>query len=491
MNCKDVQDRLITYLDDELFSDEAAQVQHHLAGCEACQQEMAALWKLQSRLSQSFQQQAAGGAPLPDAWTRLQVQLNQNTSVPKWVRWLGGWNMKQRRYVFAGIAAVLMIGFSLILVSTPAWAAMTQWFTSLFRTPLPNADGEMILFSEFAPLYPTYIPESFYYSGSLTGGESGSMYTELRYNDNNYFVILYEIQLQGDETLPDGQPTTIRGNPAVLQTGLAGTAQLIGGEQEGRPPGSGGGGGGGGGGPDTASPLFPESIDYTDGRQLTWFADGLYIELLTNLPEAELVKIAGSLVLAEEVPPEEAPPVVPPDVPPAEDQQVPPVEPDPALDYTPLVPSYLPTDLVILRELNIFDDQGGRIIEGRYYGFEHFLIIELSNDQGEELGEGEPVSVGDLPAVLTTGLAGTAFFDIDTLQDGTVSTGPTGGGIGGSVPDVTIYPTEMAYQDGLRLVWVQEGLHVELLTNLSLDELLDVAGSLVLYDGQGPPPWIQ
>jgi hypothetical protein len=250
MNCKQVQDRLIAYLDDELSTEEAARVQHHLAGCEACQQEMATLWKLQRRVSQSFQQQAAGVAPLPDAWTQLQVQIRQKTNAPGRLRWFGGWNMKQRRLVFSGIATLMVVGLSLILAATPAWAAIAQWFGGLFRVELPNVDGEMVITSEFTPLYPTYVPESFYASGTLSGGEPGSKYTELRYFNNDRFIILYEIQSQGDEVLPDGQPTTVGGNPAVLQTDLAGTAILAGGAQEGRPAGSGGGGGGSNGGPD-------------------------------------------------------------------------------------------------------------------------------------------------------------------------------------------------------------------------------------------------
>ena len=41
------------------------------------------------------------------------------------------------------------------------------------------------------------------------------------------------------------------------------------------------------------------AIAYTDGQRLTWYAGNVKVEMLSNLPEEEMLKIAESLVPAE------------------------------------------------------------------------------------------------------------------------------------------------------------------------------------------------
>jgi hypothetical protein len=54
------------------------------------------------------------------------------------------------------------------------------------------------------------------------------------------------------------------------------------------------------GGPSTVvngeAPDMP-AVDYTNGNKLTWVVNGTRVQILSNLPLAELVKIAGGLVL--------------------------------------------------------------------------------------------------------------------------------------------------------------------------------------------------
>jgi anti-sigma factor (TIGR02949 family) len=50
MDCRDVEDRLSAYLDGELPVELKSRVAAHLAGCEACQRELAALARLEAAL---------------------------------------------------------------------------------------------------------------------------------------------------------------------------------------------------------------------------------------------------------------------------------------------------------------------------------------------------------------------------------------------------------------------------------------------------------
>lgn len=52
MKCQEVNELLVAYLDNEVTPSERTLIQAHLAGCDACQEELAALSALQSRVSQ-------------------------------------------------------------------------------------------------------------------------------------------------------------------------------------------------------------------------------------------------------------------------------------------------------------------------------------------------------------------------------------------------------------------------------------------------------
>ncbi len=64
MKCQEVNKLLVAYLDGEVTPSERTLIQAHLAGCDFCQKELAALSVTQSRVSQSLQVRAAQAAPL-------------------------------------------------------------------------------------------------------------------------------------------------------------------------------------------------------------------------------------------------------------------------------------------------------------------------------------------------------------------------------------------------------------------------------------------
>ena len=74
MDCKDVGELLISYLDGELVKEEKETVELHLSACPLCRRELESLSATQNQLRQSFAV-AASKAPSPRAWTRLQQRL--------------------------------------------------------------------------------------------------------------------------------------------------------------------------------------------------------------------------------------------------------------------------------------------------------------------------------------------------------------------------------------------------------------------------------
>ena len=142
MNCREVQERLVAYLDGEVAPSERELIQAHLAGCEVCRKELAALSATRSRVSRFLQMKAAQAAPSPQAWSRLQARLaeearpsRQRRSPLAWQRWTtekisdlqegNAMNRyKVRRWALAiGGAAVLLVA---LLMGSILWEGPSQ-----------------------------------------------------------------------------------------------------------------------------------------------------------------------------------------------------------------------------------------------------------------------------------------------------------------------------------------------------------------------------
>lgn len=87
MNCREVNQLLVPFLNQEIVASEYTLIRTHLAGCPACQQKLSTLSATRSRLIRSMKLQAAEATPSPQAWNRLQMRLAEVTRPsPAWLK---------------------------------------------------------------------------------------------------------------------------------------------------------------------------------------------------------------------------------------------------------------------------------------------------------------------------------------------------------------------------------------------------------------------
>ena len=130
MDCRDVSELLIPYLDGELSEEEREAVELHLSACLPCRKEFEALAATQSKIRQSFEA-VASKAPSSQAWARLQQRLAMEEQPKITVfslaisKFKGGMNMLRRGLVsrppvwkpalVAVLVAVLIVGLALVI----------------------------------------------------------------------------------------------------------------------------------------------------------------------------------------------------------------------------------------------------------------------------------------------------------------------------------------------------------------------------------------
>jgi len=315
MNCQEVQEQLVAYLDGEVAPSEQVLIQAHLTGCDACQRELAALSATQRRVSRSLQIRAAQTAPSPQAWSRLQARLAGEARpsppwLPTWLQRLApgvgritqifteGITMK-RGFALAALAA-LVIAVSTVAFVPAVRAQVGEAIVRWFRIELPGGEvgfgvseiGETL---EFMSLQPTYLPAGFRYSSVMVSG--GPKPFKLEFHSDEQFVAITQSKAPADKPLPAGKEVTVNGQRGVLVTGLKGTFEggfrfrmpkevIV--RPKGTPP---------------TEPIRIRgervSIPYDDGKRLIWYAGDVKVEMLSNLSVEEMLKIAESMVPVE------------------------------------------------------------------------------------------------------------------------------------------------------------------------------------------------
>ena len=80
MNCKDIYELLIAYLDNEVSIAERATIEAHLHKCPQCRAELAELSATQSGLRDALKITSEGVSPSPQAWKNVQARLEKKDS---------------------------------------------------------------------------------------------------------------------------------------------------------------------------------------------------------------------------------------------------------------------------------------------------------------------------------------------------------------------------------------------------------------------------
>jgi hypothetical protein len=319
--------------------------------------------------------------------------------------------------------------------------------------------------------------------GGAEAVDAGLLINESHTYSYQHFVILTEISDVAQEA-PTGEPVTLaNGVKGVITRGLSGDAPaenhvFFGGRQL---TFLGGGGGGGGGGPDyTPPPTPPPSIAYTNGVRLVWSQEGTRLELLSNLPEDQVLAYAAAmqpspnrngLVTGAFV-----------------DQSILPSSGAMA-GYVTSAPS-LPTDFYGNWAVTVTEGDG-LIIETRYNSNDKFVVVTTRRDDGSPLPQGSPLTIGGQNGVIQDKQKGAALLSSAsesswpmTLQDGKprLIMGMGGGSPGTKDATATdrTYPNTIDFKDGLLLTWNLSGARITLLTNLDQAKTLDAANSLTI-----------
>lgn len=319
MKCKHVRRLLVAYLDGELTPKYQQAIRDHLERCASCREEMAALAATRDQLRVGLHAAADGAVPSPLAWDRLQARLAREAPVKTWHRRLVLSIRKSlnsgrlrtfnergllwlKRVVFA-VGLVLFIAICVLAGFPSVRAQVGELVTRWFRIELPGGGAEFGVSEtgetlEFTLLQPTYLPVGFRYSSVMVS--VGPEPFKLEFYNDKHFVVISESKASADRPLPPGKRVFVGGHPGVLVTGLKGTFKgglrfqkevLVHGEAASQ-----------------AEPIHIRSecilIPYDDGKRLIWYQGDVKLEMLSNLPEEEMIKVAESMapVEGEEVP---------------------------------------------------------------------------------------------------------------------------------------------------------------------------------------------
>jgi hypothetical protein len=177
------------------------------------------------------------------------------------------------------MAIILVFLIALVAVAPPVWARIepiiTHWFS--FSSPDGESSAAIGGFKAFTPYYATYIPEGFQQSllGSTTFMEPEVESLEIGYDSEERFIVLIQSKGAGVTGLPTGESAWINANPAIFIPSYATSQTDL---REKQP---------------TLS--IDTNYDYENTNLLAWFAGEIKIEILSNLPLEEMMRVAESL----------------------------------------------------------------------------------------------------------------------------------------------------------------------------------------------------
>ncbi len=266
MNCQQTRELLPAYLDYEVSTSERRLIQAHLAGCEACQRDLALLSQTRSLVSQSLSHRAAQAAPSPQAWSRLQARLADEAQRPssRLMTWYKrsapfalhaqskshGTPTMKIKFALSALALLLVMVAAVACIPTVRTTVRTQVNKFFYHDPsVPQPQpGYLSEFDDFPIVDNVWM-------------------------NNGHFLCFTPSDVTSGATLPEGDAITVNSQPGKLNTNLSGvyTGAVF---QDGQPS---------------------ITISYTKANKLTWIDGGKKYEILSDLPVDELLKVAAKL----------------------------------------------------------------------------------------------------------------------------------------------------------------------------------------------------
>jgi hypothetical protein len=285
MKCAQINSHFVAYLSDEIPASEKDAIRAHLGECASCQRALQLLSDLEIRLTRHLHLQAEQVEPASQAWNTLQHRVSQEGRGGAF----NAYHSLGNRFRFEGLAprqlALALLVILVLLWATPPGqtlaARIGDWVGTWFQFDTPGTGSSMGIggFEAFTPYAPHYLPEGF--DSSASGGHTAPDLDQLSvtYSGGEQFVTLIQSAGPGAGDLPEGEYIYIGGITGVFVRVFATSSEQL--QQK--------------------IPNIPivTNFDYGTSSLLAWSSGDIKIELISNLPEIEMIKIAGSLEVVE------------------------------------------------------------------------------------------------------------------------------------------------------------------------------------------------
>jgi len=282
MNCRETNDLLVDYLNKEVTPSQSRMVQAHLSECAACRRDLDALSALEDRVRRSLHGQAAQAVPSPEAWPRLQAALaGKNRSVVQSIQSLFTGGTLMRKLVLSSLLALALV-FGVVIAVPSVRAQVREMIDMWYHFRFPERQSSVGVgwggdSEAFPPYMPTYLPNGL--DIALSGGSTapGAEYWEFEFHPtprrkgDDRFIRLIEGVGENVPGLPEGREVMVGDQPAVWTSDLEPRHEV------------------------TSDPPTPASA-----QVLSWYIGEVKIELVSNLPESEMIAVAESFVLMQE-----------------------------------------------------------------------------------------------------------------------------------------------------------------------------------------------
>jgi len=275
MNCRDVREFMVLYMEGEVAPSERRMLEAHLRDCKTCAEEMARLSETRQRLSAALRAMAAEASPSPRAWEGIRRRLDRGEGKLLPGRWPFSLKLNP-----AAAVAILLIFLAGILAITPSVRAqigqsIIRWvplkkpeFRFEIRIPSTRTEAPR-------PMGSGYLPESILaQKGNITLvylRDDGSLSLFFGNPERLWVCILQSKEPSGGaQSLPAGKQVKVKGEEAVLLDARS----------------------------EDLANLLPFKISgKRAGRiaRLVWDSEGFRFEAFSNLPEEELLKVAETM----------------------------------------------------------------------------------------------------------------------------------------------------------------------------------------------------